>query len=144
MDTAEKVIALCRERKIPISTLEKACGFSNAYIKGRIGGKIPPDRIVKIAEFLHVHPSELEPTIFPEDYSNPKYSGVVRRMSEDKVFEDLVFEFYGMSSNEIINMEEQYQRLAEYAKRISELPSIYMQEKKEEDHAQTQTKNQDA
>lgn len=54
MNTVEKVKALCRERKIPISRLEKACGFANGYIGQLKKGSIPDDRLMKIAAFLSV------------------------------------------------------------------------------------------
>lgn len=124
MDTAERIIALCKEKKIPVSTLEKSCGFANAYIRGRIGGKIPPDRVKIIAEYLHVHPSEIDPSMFSSEYSNPKYDGVVRRLSEDPVFEDVVLNFYNMSSDEISTMENQFKRLSEYVKQISNMKPL--------------------
>ena len=41
MNTVERVISICKERKIPISRLEKECGMSNGYIKGLKKGTIP-------------------------------------------------------------------------------------------------------
>ena len=32
MNSVERVKAICKERKIPISRLEKECGFSNGYL----------------------------------------------------------------------------------------------------------------
>lgn len=32
MNTVDRIKAICKERKIPISRLEKACGFANGYI----------------------------------------------------------------------------------------------------------------
>lgn len=54
MNTVEKVKAICKERKIPISRLEKACGFANGYIGQLKKGSIPDDRLMKIAAFLSV------------------------------------------------------------------------------------------
>ena len=54
MNTVEKVKTICKERKIPISKLEKECGFANGYIGQLKKGSIPDDRLVKIAAFLSV------------------------------------------------------------------------------------------
>ena len=130
MDTAEKIIQICKEQKIPVSTLEKACGFANAYIRKRVGGRIPSDRVKQIAEYLHVHPSELDPEMFSSEYSDPKYDGIVRRLASDKIFEEAVMELYGADSESIAELKRQFQRLHEYARRISEIPSLYYDEKK--------------
>lgn len=54
MDSVELIKQICKERKIPISHLEKECGFSNGYIRNLREGKLPADRLHKIAEYLGV------------------------------------------------------------------------------------------
>lgn len=54
MNTVELVKQICEERKIPISRLEKDCGFSNGYIRKLKEGKFPSDRLLKIAEYLEL------------------------------------------------------------------------------------------
>ena len=54
MNTVERVISICKERKIPISRLEKECGMSNGYIKGLKKGTIPDDKLKKISEYLNL------------------------------------------------------------------------------------------
>lgn len=54
MNSVERVKAICKERKIPISKLEKDLGFSNGYIGQLRKGTFPADRLVLIAEFLNV------------------------------------------------------------------------------------------
>ena len=54
MNAVERVKAICKERKIPISKLESDCGFSNGYIGQLRKGVFPDDRILKIAEYLNV------------------------------------------------------------------------------------------
>lgn len=56
MTTVERLKALLKERKIAVSTLEKACGMSNAYISQLKKGSIPADRLFVIADYLHVSP----------------------------------------------------------------------------------------
>lgn len=54
MNSVEKVKALCREKKIPISKLEKDLGFSNGYIGQLRKGVFPSDRLLAIANYLKV------------------------------------------------------------------------------------------
>lgn len=54
MDIVEKVKSICKERKIPISRLEKDCGFSNGYIRSLKNGTFPADRLNTISKYLDV------------------------------------------------------------------------------------------
>lgn len=54
MNSVELVKNICKERKIPISRLEKDCGFSNGYIRKLKEGKFPSDRLLRIAKYLEV------------------------------------------------------------------------------------------
>ena len=54
MNSVEKVKALCKERKIPISRLEKELGYANGYIGQLRKGTFPNDRLVEIANYLNV------------------------------------------------------------------------------------------
>lgn len=56
MNSVERVKALCKERKIPISKLEKDLGFSNGYIGQLRKGVLPSDRLIAIASYLDVSP----------------------------------------------------------------------------------------
>ena len=54
MNSVERVKALCKERKIPISRLERDLGFANGYISQLRKGVFPSDRLAKIADYLSV------------------------------------------------------------------------------------------
>ena len=54
MNSVERVKELCKERKIPISKLEKDLGFSNGYIGQLRKGVFPSDRLMLIADYLKV------------------------------------------------------------------------------------------
>lgn len=54
MNSVERVKAICKERKIPISKLEKDLGFSNGYIGQLRKGVFPADRLAAIAEYLEL------------------------------------------------------------------------------------------
>ncbi len=54
MNEVERVKAICKERRIAISRLEKACGFSNGYIRSLKEGKMPSDRLYAVSVFLEL------------------------------------------------------------------------------------------
>ena len=54
MNSVERVKEICKNRKIPISKLEKELGFSNGYIGQLKKGVFPADRLEKISHFLGV------------------------------------------------------------------------------------------
>lgn len=54
MTSVERVKAICKERKIPISRLEKELGYANGYIGQLRKGVFPDDRLVSIANYLNV------------------------------------------------------------------------------------------
>lgn len=59
MNSVEKVKAICKERKIPISKLEKELEFSNGYINQLKKGVFPDDRLRAVAEYLEVSTDSL-------------------------------------------------------------------------------------
>ena len=59
MNSVERVRAICKDRKIPISKLEKDIGFSNGYIRQLRKGVFPADRLELIAQYLGVTPGYL-------------------------------------------------------------------------------------
>ena len=54
MTSVERVKAICKSRKIPISRLEKELGYSNGYIGQLRKGVFPSDRLQQIADYLNV------------------------------------------------------------------------------------------
>ncbi len=54
MNSVECVKKMCKERKIPISRLEKELGFANGYINQLRKGVFPSDRLKQIAEYFGV------------------------------------------------------------------------------------------
>lgn len=52
MDSVELVKSICKERKIPISKLERDLDFSNGYIRRLKNGNFPSGRLRKIADYL--------------------------------------------------------------------------------------------
>ena len=54
MDSVELVRKICKEKKIPISKLERDLGYSNGYIGQLRKGVFPTNRLVEIAQYLSV------------------------------------------------------------------------------------------
>jgi len=54
MNSVEIVKNVCKEKKIPISRLERDLGYSNGYIGQLRKGVFPTDRLVEIAKYLSV------------------------------------------------------------------------------------------
>ena len=54
MNAVDRVKALCKERRIPISKLERDLGFANGYIGQLRKGVFPSDRLMKIADYFSV------------------------------------------------------------------------------------------
>lgn len=59
MNSVERVKFICKQRKIPISKLEKDLGFSNGYIGQLRKGIFPADRLAQISEYLSCTPEFL-------------------------------------------------------------------------------------
>lgn len=74
MNSVDMVKEICKERNIPISKLERECGFSNGYIRSIKKGMFPADRMKKIADYLGVNVSDLmEDTDVPKNGQRDEY-----------------------------------------------------------------------
>jgi transcriptional regulator with XRE-family HTH domain len=91
MNTVERIKAICKERKIAISKLEKDCGFSNGYIGQLRKGTVPDDRLIVIAEYLNLSVEylmtgkEQKPDYLYTD-ENTEFLIEVTKMAKDKDF----------------------------------------------------------
>lgn len=54
MNQVERIKQICKERKIPISRLERDLGYANAYFAQLKKGFLPPDRLSAVANYLGV------------------------------------------------------------------------------------------
>lgn len=59
MNCVERVKSLCKQKKIPISKLERDLGYANGYIGQLRKGVLPTDRLLEVAEYLSVSTSYL-------------------------------------------------------------------------------------
>ena len=77
MNGVERLKAICKERKIPISRLEKDLGFGNGYVSQLKKGTFPYDRAVKIADYLEISVDYL--INGNEKTANPVVDGLTER-----------------------------------------------------------------
>lgn len=89
MTTVERVKAICKERTIPISKLEKDLGFSNGYVSQLRKGVFPDKRLYAIADYLKVSPDYLlsgeERVSEEEDKDVMELREELRRRPETKI-----------------------------------------------------------
>lgn len=70
--TIERIRTICKEKKIPVASLEKALGYSNGYLNPKKARDVSGSRLVEISEYLGVSVSQLlgeenEKTALPEE-----------------------------------------------------------------------------
>lgn len=84
MNTVEFIKDICKENGIPISRLERECGFSNGYIRNLREGKMPADRLQKVAQFLGVSMELLLAGERPaEYYINPETAKIAQEIMDN-------------------------------------------------------------
>ena len=108
MNTVERIKSICKERKIPISKLEKDLSFVNAYISGLKKGTVPDDRLRLISNYLGVSVE------FLMSGSENKYSDedaiLDARISEDTELKEAIKKYYTLDDRkkkhviELINL----------------------------------------
>ena len=82
MNAVEMVKEICKQRNIPISRLERECGFSNGYISKLKRGYFPIDKAEKIASFLNLDVNTLvgvQKSAQRTDYYQDIFSAVLAR-----------------------------------------------------------------
>ena len=92
MNSVERVRAICSERKIPISRLERDLGFSNGYIGQLRKGVFPADRLAMIADYLGVNTYYL---LTGEGTEKAPTQEGERKVSDD----DIMFALWGDSDD---------------------------------------------
>jgi transcriptional regulator with XRE-family HTH domain len=110
MNSVERVKSICKDRKIPISKLERDLGFANGYIGQLRKGVFPDDRLLQIAEYLSVPTSYLLTGVV-EIEKAPTGNGE-RTVSDD----DIKFALFGGDGEITDAMYEEVRRFAAYVK----------------------------
>lgn len=109
MNSVERVKRICKDRKIPISKLERDLGFSNGYISQLRKGVFPADRLKLIAEYLNVSSDYL--LTGEETEKAPTESGE-RKVTDD----DIQFALFGGRDDITESMYEEVKKFAAYLK----------------------------
>jgi len=107
MNSVERVRAICKERKIPISKLERDLGFANGYIGQLKKGEFPSQRLYAIAEYLGLTPAYL---VSGEDAKNAPTER--ERVSD----EDIKFALFGGDGEITDAMFEEVRAFAAFVK----------------------------
>lgn len=106
MNSVDLVKALCKERKIPVSKLERDLGFSNGYIGQLRRGSFPADRLAAIADYFGVTTDYL--------LGNEKAPAETGKRITD---EDIKFALFGGGDVEITDaMYDEVRNFAAYVK----------------------------
>lgn len=82
-DLIQRIKELCRERGISVSKLERDCGFSNSYITNLRAGKMPADRLQKVADYFGVSTKFLLTGKEDEEYYSPEAKEIAQRIHDD-------------------------------------------------------------
>ena len=80
MNSVDRVKKICKERKIPISKLERELGFSNGYISQLKKGVFPSDRLILIANYLQVSTEFLMNGVDDDGLTDKDNSDIARDM----------------------------------------------------------------
>lgn len=104
MNAVERVKNICKERKIPISKLEKDCGFSNGYISQLKKGVFPNDRIAIISDYLGVSNHFLTTG---EEYRIPNINNADEYYELIMLFDELSEEQQKLVLNMMKNMKKE-------------------------------------
>lgn len=105
-NSVEYVRSICHQRRIPVSTLEKACGFSNGYLNPKKMARIPYDRAVLIGQYLDIPAEQI---LTGEEAETPMKHTTVTD-------EDIKFALFGGDGDITDSMYEEVKRFAAFLK----------------------------
>ena len=99
---------ICKERGIPVSQLERDCGFSNGYLNAKKLARLPYDRAQLIADYLG-----LDVTLVLTGEKNDAPAREGRSAVTD---EDIKFALFGGDGEITDEMYEEVKRFAAFIK----------------------------
>lgn len=108
-NSVEYVRTICRQRGIPVSALEKDCGFSNGYLNPKKLTRLPYDRAVVIAEYLGLSPEQI---LTGEETKNAPADTGKRTVSD----EDIKFALFGGDGEITDAMYDEVKKFAAFIK----------------------------
>ena len=107
--SVEYIREICKQRNIPISTLESECGFANGYLNPKKLKKLPYDRAVKIGEYLGI---SVEFLLTGEEAKKAPAPEGERSVSDD----DIKFALFGGDGDITDEMYDEVKRFAKLVK----------------------------
>ena len=107
--SVEYIREICKQRNIPISTLESECGFANGYLNPKKLKKLPYDRAVKIGEYLGI---SVEFLLTGEEAKKAPATEGERSVSDD----DIKFALFGGDGDITDEMYDEVKRFARMVK----------------------------
>lgn len=107
--SVEYIREICKQRNIPISTLESECGFANGYLNPKKLKKLPYDRAVKVGEYLGI---SVEFLLTGEDAKKAPAPEGERSVSDD----DIKFALFGGDGDITDEMYDEVKRFARMVK----------------------------
>ena len=107
--SVEYIREICKQRNIPISTLESECGFANGYLNPKKLKKLPYDRAVKIGEYLGI---SVEFLLTGEEAKKTPAPEGERSVSDD----DIKFALFGGDGDITDEMYDEVKRFARMVK----------------------------
>lgn len=108
-NSVQYVRDICQQRKIPISQLEKECGFSNGYLNPKKMTKIPYDRAKLIAEYLNI---PIDTILTGSEKTKAPADNGKRSISD----EELQFALFGGADEITEKMFDEVKKFAAYIK----------------------------
>ena len=80
MNSVDIIKKVCKERKIPLSRLERDLGYGNGYVGQLRKGTIPSDRAIEIANYLNI---DLQYLLLGDDNSKTNEKALTRKDERD-------------------------------------------------------------
>ena len=99
---------ICKERGIPVSQLEKSCGFSNGYLNAKKLTRLPYDRAQLIADYLGLDVTYI--------LTGSKNSAPAQEGRSAVTDEDIKFALFGGDGEITDEMYEEVKRFAAFIK----------------------------
>ena len=109
MTSSDRVRLLCKDRRVPISKVERDLGYSNGYL-ATLKKDLPGDRLLDLAEYFHVSPRFLV-SGSDETKKEPAASDGSKLSAED-----IKFALFGGSDEITDEMYEEVKRFAAYVR----------------------------
>lgn len=113
-NSVEYLRTICRQRKIPVSQLERACGFSNGYLNPRKLSRLPYDRAAAAAAYLGITPEEI--------LTGKKEAPLPEERGRTVTDEDIKFALFGGGEEITDEMYEEVKKFAAYLKHRGKSP----------------------